>query len=202
MTKKKTEDLLDDFFDEIEKDSYSFKQTSNFKQSSSSQHSSSSKHSSINDFEEKVKKTINDTVNSEGFKNVANLFNDGILSIKKNFIEDDIPLFNFEVKEMDTRLDYVKNTLNNLKFDVFHRGQYKEGYHDALDYFMHQMEVSKYNLLDMESEVKKAMKAKRYKQIKRSDRYYEGYAEGLKFLKETLYNSKIYMMNKIKEDIK
>lgn len=193
MEKKKTEDLLDDFFDEIENESYTdYHKTK--KQSKSND-------TSTNDFEEKVKTTIESAINSDGFKNVANLINDGVLSFKKTVLENDTPIFEFDVNEMETRLDYVKKELNNVKFDVFHRGQYKEGYGAALIFFVHQMEVSKYNLVDVEKEVKRAIKKKRYKEIKRSDRYYEGYANGLKFLKETLYSSRVYMMNKIKEDL-
>ena len=180
MEKKNPEDLLEDFFNEIEEETLN--KTSNA------------------GFKEKIEMNINNATNSDTFKKVTNLINDGITSLRKTLTVEE-PAFNYEVSTINTRLDFVKAELNKVSFDLFNRGKYKIGYLEALSFYISRMEISKYNLLSMEKDIKKALKKKLWKKLEKGDRYNEGYQAGLKFLSGILYNSKIYMMEKIKEEL-
>lgn len=185
MTSKKPEDYLDDFFNEIVNDE---------KLSESVDEFTKRMKTSVNDFAAKSER-YTDTIN----KGVSTAFD--YLNRAIDYMDPKGSANEFQKpKEVINGITFVENELANIRYDIAHRGTYRDGHQEALRVYLAQMKRSPNNLLMFEKNIKEELK-QRKKQKKHNERFFEGYNEGLEALLRILKDMKKFLMTQVQNDL-
>lgn len=95
---------------------------------------------------------------------------------------------------------FVQNELAMIRYDMRRRGAFKDGHQEALRKYYAQMQACRQHFISLEKAVKGEIKA-RQKRKESHDRFAEGYDTGLKDLLRIFEDAKVYMMRRIQNDL-
>lgn len=185
MTSKKPEDYLDDFFNEIVNDEKISETVDEFSQRVKT---------SVNDFTAKSEQ-YTDTIN----KGVSTAFS--YLNRAMDYMDPKGSANEFQKPQaVINGITFVENELANIRYDIAHRGTYRDGHQEALRVYFAQMSRSPQNLLRFEKNIREDLKQRR-KQKKHNDRFFEGYNEGLEAMIRILNDMKRFLMTQVQNDL-
>lgn len=177
---KKPEDFLDDFFNEISSGLADLESTS--------------------DFAKRMKDSVQDSLNKNGFQNLGDLISQSVDSAVR-YVSPSAMNSGFDKPEkINDGFSFVQNELSSIRYDMRRRGAFRDGHQEALRVYFAQMQDAKKNLQTFVDIIRADLK-ERKKNMSRRDRFGEGYIAGLEDLLRILKAEKKFMMQKVRNDL-
>ena len=173
MINKKTEEMIDEIFNEIASGIIDSETVAQFQ------------------------KRVNETFSKS---NVGNLINHGVDTVTK-YVGPEAQYSGFDQpSEVNNGFTYVQNELSMIRYDMRKRGAYRDGHQAALRLYYQQMLSNKTKIQTLVPTIKKELKLRKDTMAKR-DRFGEGYVAALEDLLEILNDAKLYMMDKVRNSL-
>lgn len=177
MEKQKKDgfDTIDDYFSNINADEIAKKITQG-----------------VDKLSQNISSTIEDSMKNSGYNNFSEFF-EGEIRDKKG----QKPHFSNLLKDFDSRIDYVKDALNNVDYEIKFRGYFKDGHEQALE-DIHTL-IDKYeNDLDMLfKRIKQQIQEVKNHSSSYKKGYIDGYISGCEYVQKAIKTSKNMMMKRI-----
>ena len=138
--------------------------------------------SSVDKLSKNISDTIEDSLKNNGYNNFSE-FVEGEFRDKKG----SKPHFSKFLKEYSSRLEYVKEAISNVEYEIKYRGYFKEGHQEALH--------------DLGKRIKAQIKEIRLRSSHYKKAYVNGYINGCEYVQKAIRRSKRFMMDKILAEI-
>lgn len=103
-------------------------------------------------------------------------------------------------KVVNDGFTFVQNELALFRYDLSHRGMYRDGHQQAFVNYFNQFKENP-NLIQTYRSVIKSDIRQRQRKTSNNDRFSAGYIDGLKDLVSILKRAQTYMMNKVRMDL-
>lgn len=159
--------------------------------------------SSLNEFGKSVQKNaqsfsneINESLKKNGYDNVKE-FIDGEILDKKGQKPSITPL----LKEIDSRYDFIFDTLSKVTYDIKYRGYFKEGHQEAIHHAIELMPDYRSDLDLFAQRIQEQIKELKNHRTNTKDAYTNGYIQGCKLIVKTIKESKKKMMLKVLREL-
>lgn len=149
----------------------------------------------ISEFGEAIKSEVNNSAKKKGYDTLEDMISHKVSG--KTYVRPDV---NYSGSEMvdGSRYEYFLGLLNNISYSQSYRGYYMEGHQRMINMFKEKAKFCKENLSLLEDDLRN--ERRRYSNNKK-DVYSRGCIDGLDFIEKSLKKSKLYMMNRIKEEL-
>ena len=178
--KRKNTDYLDDLFDKHFNDK-DFMNTN------------------LADFGQMVRDTINEEARKQGYDTMSDLISgeiqEGLSGSSRTRKRPVSAAVHRRHGRYRTRYEYVREMLENVVYPPRQRGYYRDGHQDALQRYLRRMAINQNDMMMYEKIVDEEIR-KYYQQNsrQRSNKYDEGYYDGLKLVARALKQSRDLMM--------
>ncbi len=183
--KRKNTDYLDDLFDKHFNDK-DFMNTN------------------LADFGQMVRETINEEARKQGYDTMSDLISseiqEGFSGNTRTRKRPVTAAVHRRYGRYRTRYEYVREMLENIVYPPRQRGYYRDGHQDALQRYLRRMAINQNDMMMYEKIVNEEIR-KYYQQNsrQRSNKYDEGYYDGLKLVARALKQSRDMMMEEISD---
>ena len=149
----------------------------------------------ISEFGRAIKTEVNNSAKKKGYDTLEDMISHKASG--KTYVRPDI---NASGNEMlaSNRYEYFLNLLNNVSYAQSYRGYYMEGHQRMIEMFKEKAKFCQENLSLLETDLRN--ERQRYLSS-RNDVYSKGCLDGIEFIEKSLKKSKLYMMNRIKEEL-
>lgn len=153
----------------------------------------------VNEFGNEVKNTIDRSVKNQGYDNIQDMVSSAIKSkpSEKPGAGDNYPNRN----DFKNRYEYLIGSLQNVHYDSRYRGFYRDGHQEAIKKCVSYLHEKRINLDEIEDYITDEIHEYRRSRRKKRDKYLDGYLDGLMLFKDKLADSKLFIMNKIKNSL-
>lgn len=168
-------DMIDDYFSQINGEEIAQKVASG-----------------VDKLSKNISDTIEDSLKNNGYNNFSE-FVDGEIKDQKG----KKPHFSKFLKDYSSRLDYVKDAITNVDYEIKFRGYFKDGHEEALDNIQQLLGQYAHNLDALEKRIKTQVKDIKLHSSNYKKAYINGYIEGCEYAIKAIHRSKKYMMDKI-----
>ena len=181
--KQKNTDYLDDLFDKHFNDK-DFMNTN------------------LADFGQMVRDTINEEARKQGYDTMSDLISgeiqEGLSGNSRTRNRPVAAAVHRRHGSYRTRYEYVREMLENVVYPPRQRGYYRDGHQDAIQRYLRRMAINQNDMMMYEKIVDEEIR-KYYQQNnrQRSNKYDEGYYDGLKLVARALKESRDLMMEEI-----
>lgn len=156
--------------------------------------------STVNDFGKMIRDSFNAEAHKSGYDNLQDMIQgeiqNGLNGTKDKSKAKTQSTVRRSAVHYETRYDYFMDSIFNFEFGPGQRGNYKEGHEDAINRYVNRVELNRSNLCAVEKIVDDEIQYYRSKN-RRIDKYTEGYLNGLKFVRQTLIQSKCELMEEV-----
>ena len=183
--KRKNTDYLDDLFDKHFNDK-DFMNTN------------------LADFGQMVRETINEEARKQGYDTMSDLISgeiqEGLSGNSRTRKRPVTAGVHRRHGRYRTRYEYVREMLENIVYPPRQRGYYRDGHQDAVQRYLRRMAINQNDMMMYEKIVDEEIR-KYYQQNtrQRSNKYDEGYYDGLKLVARALKQSRDLMMEEISD---
>lgn len=152
--------------------------------------------SSVNNISKNISETIEDSLKNNGYNNFSE-FVDGEFRDKKG----SKPHFSKFLKEYSSRLEYVREAISSVEYEIKYRGYFKEGHQEALHDIQLLLDSYTNNLDDLEKRIKAQIKEIKLRSSHYKKAYVNGYINGCEYVQKAIHRSKRLMMDKILNEV-
>lgn len=152
--------------------------------------------SSVNNISKNISETIEDSLKNNGYNNFSE-FVDGEFRYKKG----SKPHFSKFLKEYSSRLEYVREAISSVEYEIKYRGYFKEGHQEALHDIQLLLDSYTNNLDDLEKRIKAQIKEIKLRSSHYKKAYVNGYINGCEYVQKAIHRSKRFMMDKILNEV-
>lgn len=152
--------------------------------------------SSVDKLSKNISDTIEDSLKNNGYNNFSE-FVEGEFRDKKG----SKPHFSKFLKEYSSRLEYVKEAISNVEYEIKYRGYFKEGHQEALHDIQLLLDNYTDNLDDLGKRIRAQIKEIRLRSSHYKKAYVNGYINGCEYVQKAIRRSKRFMMDKILAEI-
>lgn len=177
--KKDGFDTIDDYFSSINADEIAKKITK-----------------SVDKLSQNITSTIEDSMKNSGYNNFSEFFA-GEIRDKKG----QKPHFSNLLKDFDSRIDYVKEAMNNVDYEIKFRGYFKEGHEQALTDIRCLLDKYENNLDELFIRIKQQIQEVKNHTSNYKKGYIDGYISGCEYVQKAIQKSKAIMMKRIIHEI-
>ena len=160
---------------------------------------------------EEISKKINEGVDNLS-KNIADsieqsLKNNGYNNFSE-FVQGEIkdlkgkkPEFSKFLKDYSSRVDYVKEAIRHVDYEIKYRGYYQEGHQQAIKDIDPLVDKYAYNLDELNQQIRKQIKEIKARNSSTRKAYTNGYLGGCEYIQKAITKSKRIMMEKIINEV-
>lgn len=168
-------DTIDDYFSQINGEEIAQKVTSG-----------------VDKLSKNIADTIEDSLKNSGYNNFSE-FIDGEFRDQKG----KKPAFSKFLKEYSSRLEYVRDAITNVDYEIKFRGYFKEGHEEALHDIQLLLNQYSNNLDALELRIKAQIKEIKLRKSNYKQAYVNGYISGCEYVQKAIHRSKRFMMDKV-----
>lgn len=156
---------------------------------------------SLADFSQNIKQKLDDSLQKSGYASWSEMFEKGLDALTRQVS----PLsgqtdFNAPKAIVD-RSTFIQGELAKIRYDMRHRGAFRDGHLTALHQYASQLLESNLDTHYLRHILHGEIQRQEKNRSHRRDRYQEGYKQALKDLIEIINNSDIYMMSKVRDEL-
>ncbi len=150
----------------------------------------------VDSLSEKISSSIEESLKNNGYNNLNEFFEGEIKDRKGKK-----PSYSKFLKDYSSRMDYVKEAMANVDYEIKFRGYFKDGHQQALKDIDELLDRYANDLDALHGRIKEQIKEIRRHQSQYNSSYTSGYIEGCEYVQKAIQRSKQMMMKKILQEI-
>lgn len=141
---------------------------------------------------ESLSKEINESLKQNGYDNVKEFIAGEILDKKGQK-----PHLPPQIKDIQSRVEFTREALTQIDYDLKYRGYFKEGHQEAIQQGLQLISTYQNDLDFCAHHIQDQLNELKHHRSTQKDAYRNGYIQGCQFILKTIRESKKRMMKKI-----